>query len=271
MQKIIISLLLVLGSLVSSAQTIADPPKNPLNFLIRALEREAQTNLTGEVLETQIFPPRAEPNKIRADLPMPPFSPDWIRKNFMVTASFGEAIANRETWKISLEPRNSEAASFTFWIDQKWLLRLGIEERDSSNEMTFAARFNSFSGNPKPRQNPRQFILLENKPKLEAFVQRETALQLPIGFQLFDLRPRTVGKNNLPALELRASNGISVLVIVFAPIGTGNQARVAVRNISGSFVWVIGNLPHSDLEKTANSIKAPLDLALLMAGFQNLR
>ncbi len=264
-------LILVVCSVGAFAQVIPEPPQNPIAFLIRALEREAQTNLRGEVLEKQLFPPRAKPEQSRADLPAPPpLSASWIRKNFVAKAELGESIAGRETWRISLVPKVSSAPSFRLWIDQKWLLRLGIEERDSSGEITFEARFTSL-GNPKPRQQARQLTLLEPKPKLEAFVQRETGLQLPEGFLVFELRSRTVGKNNLPALELRASNGISVLVLVFAPIGTSNTPRIVSRNIGSSFVWIIGNLTRSELEKTAGSVKAPLDLNLLLSSYQNLR
>jgi negative regulator of sigma E activity len=251
--------------------TGTEPPPNPIAFLIRALEREAQTNLRGEVLEKQIFPPRANPEQTRAELPAPPpLSANWIRDNFYVRAELGETIAGRETWRISLEPKNTNAPSFNLWIDQKWLLRLAIQERDSSGDMTFDARFISL-GSPKPRQQARQLMLLEPKPKLENFVQRETGVQLPQGFNIFDLRPRTVGKNNLPALELRASNGISVLVLVFAPIGTSNTSRIVSKIIGNGFIWVIGNLARAELEKTAGSVKSSLDLGLLLSSYQNLR
>ncbi len=256
---------------LSLAQTIPEPPPNPINFLFRALEREAGKNLRGEVLERQLFPPRAVPEQTRADLPAPPFSPVWIRKNFRAKASFGEQIAGRDTWRIDLEPNNSSHPSFRFWIDQKWNIRIAVQERDPSGEITFDARFLSFNGDPKPRANPRQLPLIEAKPKLEQFVNRETGLQLPDGFTVFDLRPRTVGKDNLAALEVRASNGISVLVMVFAPIGTGNTPRIVSRNIGGSFIWVIGNLNRPELEQTAKSVKAPLDLGVLLSSFQNLR
>lgn len=262
-------LLLFYLSTLAIAQTEA--PKNPIAFLINALEREAQTNLRGEVLEKQIFPPRANPEQTRTELPAPPpLSANWIRKNFYVKAELGETIAGRNTWRIDLEPKASSAPSFTLWIDQKWLLRLAIQERDSSGDITFDARFTSLN-NPKPRQQARQLMLLEPKPKLENFVQSQTGVQLPEGFSVFDLRPRTVGKNNLPALELRASNGISVLVMVFAPIKTSNTSRIVSRIIGNGFVWVIGNLARAELEKTAGSVKSGLDLGVLLSSYQNLR
>ncbi|MEY4530715.1 MAG: hypothetical protein RLZZ156_1436 [Deinococcota bacterium] len=264
-----ILLAVYLFTFYSLAQTEA--PKNPIAFLINALEREAQTNLRGEVLEKQIFPPRANPEQTRTELPAPPpLSANWIRKNFYARAELGEVIAGRTTWRIHLEPKMSNAPSFTLWIDQKWLLRLGIQERDSSGDVTFDARFTSLS-NPKPRQQARQLMLLEPKPKLENFVQSQTGVQLPEGFTIFDLRPRTVSKDNLPALELRASNGISVLVLVFAPIKTSNTSRIVSRIIGNGFVWVIGNLARAELEKTAGSVKRNLDLDVLLSSYQNLR
>jgi negative regulator of sigma E activity len=251
--------------------TGTEPPQNTIAFLIRALEKEAQTNLVGEVLEKQIFPPRANPEQTRNELPAPPpLSANWIRKNFDTKAEEGEIIAGRSTWKIHLEPKISSSPSFTLWIDQKWLLRLGIQERDSSGDITYEARFTSLSS-PKPRQQARRLMLLEQKPKLEQFIQNQTGVQLPEGFSIFDLRPREVSTEKLSALELRASNGISVLVMVFSPIKTSNTARIVSRIVGNGFVWVIGNLARAELEKTASSVKRNLDLGVLLSSYQGLR
>ncbi len=270
-QWIAIFLLLPLSSFLYAIATGTEPPKNPIKYLFNALEQEAKTNLRGQVLEKQIFPPRANPEQTRTDLPAPPpLSANWIRKNYDVKAENGEVIVGRNTWRISLEPKNSNAPSFNLWIDQKWLVRLGIQERDSSGDVTYEARFTNIE-NPKPRPQARKLIQLEPKPKLENFVQSQTGVQLPEGYSIFDLRPRTVSKNNLPALELRASNGMSVLILVFSPIKTSNTARIVSRIVGNGFIWVVGNIARSELEKTASSVKKNLDLDVLLSSFQNLR
>ena len=268
MKRVLLVLIAILQTVAFSTTEI---PQNPINFLFRALEQEAKTNLRGQVLEKQIFPPRTNPEQTRTDLPAPPpLSANWIRKNYLVIAENGEIIAGRNTWRINLAPKNSNAPSFSYWIDQKWLVRLGIQERDSDGDVTYEARFTGLE-NPKPRPQARQLMQLEPKPKLENFIQSQTGVQLPEGYSIFDLRPRMVSKDNLPALELRASNGISVLVVVFSPIKTSNTARIVSRIVGNGFIWVIGNIARSDLEKTAGSVKSGLDLGVLLSSYQNLR
>jgi negative regulator of sigma E activity len=220
----------------------------------------------------QLFPPRQVPEQTRADLPAPPpMLPAWIRRNFNVSAESGEQIAGRETWRIRLQPKNNSAASYVFWLDQRWLLRLAAEERDSSGEVVYSARFVRL-GTPNPRQQARQLNLLEPKPKLQSFVQSQTGLQLPDGFEVVEIRPRTVSKDNLPALEVHASNGIGVLLYVFAPIGTANTPRIVSRKLQArTFVWVVGNLSRAELERTASSVGAGLNLDSLLLSFQGLR
>jgi hypothetical protein len=257
---------------VAVAQTIPEPPSNPINFLVRALQREAVTKLRGEVRELQLFPPRQISEQNRTEMPAPPpLLPAWIRRNFHVSTELGEQIVGRETWRITLQPKNSGAARFVFWLDQKWQVRLGAEERDSSGEVVYSARFVRL-GTPTQRQQVRQLNLLEPKPKLQSFVQAQTGLQLPDGFEVVEVRPRTVSKDNLPALEVHASNGIGVLVYVFAPIGTANTPRIVSRKLTGrTFVWVIGNLSRTELERTAGSVGAGLSLDNLLLNFQSLR
>jgi hypothetical protein len=264
--------LFALFSLFALAQTIPEPPANPINFFVRALQREAVTNLRGEVREVQVFPPRQVPEQTRTDLPAPPpLLPAWIRRNFNVSVELGEQVAGRETWRIRLQPKNSSAASYVFWIDQKWQVRLAAEERDSSSEVVYTARFVRV-GTPTQRQQARQLNLLEPKPKLQSFVQAQTGLQLPDGFEVVEIRPRTVSKDNLPALEVRASNGIGVLVYVFAPVGTANTPRIVSRKLAArTFVWVVGNLSRPELERSASSVGAGLNLDSLLLSFQGLR
>ncbi|MFN3265998.1 MAG: sigma-E factor regulatory protein RseB domain-containing protein [Deinococcales bacterium] len=262
---------MLLCSILGFAQNIPEPPPNPINFLLQSLRREAQTNLRGEVRELQVFPPRQVPEQIRPEMPAPPpLLPAQLRKNYLVTAELGESIAGRQTWRIQLQPKNNNAASYTIWIDQKWLLRLGTQERDPNGEVVYSARFIRLN-TPNLRQQPRQLNLLEPSPKLQRFVETQTGLLLPEGFLVFEIRPRTVGKNNLAALEVRASNGMGVLVLVFTSIGTANTPRIVSRKVGRAFVWVIGNLRRAELERSAASIVGNLNLDALLSSFGALR
>jgi hypothetical protein len=258
---------------VALAQTLPNVPKDPVAFLMRTLQTEANFNIVGAVLERQQFPPRKEPEVMRKDLSAPPpIALPLVQQNFRANISVGEAIAGRDTWRVDFEPVNKDAPRFAYWIDREYSVRLGIEERDSSGQVTFEARYTNVALPGVARAKPRQLNQIKFKPKLEAFVKKNVGdLALPQGFRLFEIRPRSVGKDALPALELRATNGLSVLVIVFAPIGAGSGPKVVSKNIAGTFVWVIGNFPKSDLERVSHSVKQSLNLGNLLSNFEQLR
>ncbi len=265
--------MIVFAAGIVTAQNLPLMPANPLGFLLRSLQTEAGINLKGVVEETVIFPPRKETHQTKENLPAPPpINPNLLRQNFNSSIQPGEQIAGRNTWKIILTPINHDAPSFSYWIDRDWHVRLALEETDFNNTITSQARFISLNGKPTARKDGRTLGKLEFKPKLEAFLQKTVGeIALPEGFRIFVLRVRTVGKDNQPALEIRASNGLSVLVIVFSPIKTRATPKLATQKLStknaDAWVWVIGNLPEAQLQRTANSIVAPLDLNGLLVKF----
>ena len=270
MRHLMLSLGAMLCSLiVAVAQSIPTPPAHPLGYFLRSLENEAGLNVRGVVVERQTFPPRKEASATRADFPAPyPLVIALLRQNWRVTAAIGEQIAGRDTWKLELAPANVAAPRFTYWIDREWNLRLAVEERDALGDVTYSARYQSID-KPTKRGQRRTLTRLELHPALEKFVKSQIgAYDLPDGFRLVDVRPRTV-RDNQAALDLRASNGLSVIVIVFAPIATGRNAKLAVRDLKGSWVWVIGNLERMELEQIAASIKAPLEMTGLLTGFSS--
>jgi hypothetical protein len=270
--KVLTLCLTLLGG-VTLAQTLPNVPKDTVAFFMRSLQTEANFNIVGSVLERQQFPPRKEPEATRNDFSAPPpIALPLVRQNFRSNISVGEPIAGRDTWRIDFEPVNKDAPRFSYWIDREYSVRLGLEERDASGQVTFEARYTNVALPGVARAKPRQLNQIQFKPKLETFVKRNVGdLALPQGFRLFEIRPRSVGKDALPALELRASNGLSVLVIVFAPIGAGNGPKVVSKNVAGTFVWVIGNFPRADLQRVSNSVKQSLNLGNLLSNFEQLR
>jgi negative regulator of sigma E activity len=268
----VVGIILLIAGL-AFAQNLPLMPVNPLNFLLRSLQTEAGINLKGVVEETVIFPPRKETHQTKENLPAPPpINPNLLRQNFSSSIQPGEQIAGRNTWKITLTPNNHDAPTLSYWIDREWHIRLGLEETDFNNTVTTQARFTSIDGKPNARTDGRKLGKFEFKPKLEAFLQKAVGdIALPNGFKIFMLKSRTVSKDNLPALEVRASNGLSVLVIVFSPIKTRATPKLATQKLSTknaeTWVWVIGNLPEAQLQRTANSIVAPLDINSLLVKF----
>ncbi len=262
--------MLLLSAGLVLAQDFPVLPQNPLGFLIQSLQKEAGLNLKGVIEENVLFPPRKEPEQIKGNMPAPsPINPNLLRQNFSSSISAGEELVGRKTWKIILTPNNHDAPTLTYWIDRAWRVRLAVEERDFNNTITAQARFTNLQGKPTTRKDGRQLEKLEFKPKLEVFLQKTVGnIALPDGFRIFSLKTRTVGKDNQPALELRASNGLSALVIVFSPIKTRNTPKLAIQKLStkntDAWVWVIGNLPEMQLQRTASSITEPLDLNNLL-------
>ena len=239
---------------IAFAQNAINAPLRPALFFANSLEREAKIKLTGTVSQTVSFPPSKNPERALLELPPPPITePQLLRHNFRATIEAGEMIAGRETWRLTLQAINPDAPSFHFWIDREWLVRLGYEELDSSGIVTDSARFTSLDGAPKVLKNPRRLNRYTFDPSLEATVLTALpGLSLPKGFHIVGLRPREV--NGQQGLEVRASNGLSGMVLVLSPVANRAGLKLAVRNVSGTWLWVVANLPKTELDRVANSL-----------------
>jgi negative regulator of sigma E activity len=246
-------------SVSAFAQTPITAPERPPLFLGKSLEREAGVKVTGVVAQTITFPPSKNQERALQELPAPPvIEGQLLRRNFRASIEVGEPIAGRDTWRLTLKPNNPIAPTFHFWIDQEWLVRLGYEELDSSGIVTDRARFTSLDGVPKVLKNPRRLNRFKYDPSLEATVLTALpGLSLPEGFRVMALRPRNV--NGQQGLEVRASNGLSVMVLVISPVGNRAGPKLAVRNVSGTWLWVVANMPKAELDRAANSL-ASVDL-----------
>jgi negative regulator of sigma E activity len=241
-------------SVVAFAQTPITAPDRPPLFLGRSLEREAGVKLTGVVAQTITFPPSKNQQRALQELPAPPvIEAQLLRRNFRASIEVGEPIAGRETWLLTLQPINPSAPMFRLWIDRVWLVRLGYEELDASGTVTDRARFTSLDGEPKPLKNPRRLNRFKFDPSLEATVLTALpGLSLPQGFRVMALRPRDL--NGQQGLEVRASNGLSVMVLVISPVANRQGPKLAVRNVSGTWLWVVANMPKVELDRVANSL-----------------
>ncbi len=241
------------------AQTPTFTPERPPLFLGKSLEREAGFKVTGVIAQTVTFPPSKNQERALQELPAPPvIEGQLLRRNFRASIEAGEPIAGRDTWRLTLKPNNPNAPTFHFWIDREWLVRLGFEELDSSGTVTDRARFTSLDGVPKALKNPRRLNRFKYDPSLEATVLTALpGLSLPEGFRVMALRPRDV--NGQSGLEVRASNGLSVMVLVISPVANRSGSKLAVRNVSGTWLWVVANLPKAELERVAGSL-ASVDL-----------
>ena len=232
-------------------------------FLNGLYDNEATSVLTGEVLETQLFPPRKQADQIINELPLLPLLiPELIDANFRLRLEPDKKIAGRETYKLSLEPKNKIAPRWTFWVDREWRTRLAFEETDSAGNVTTKAQFIGIKGAPVPREK-RKGRRTQLKPELEKNVMTALkGLSLPEGFRVLGAQIKDA--NAQRRLEIRASNGLSVIALVLAPNQTKDGPKLAVRNLNGAWVWVIANLPKANLEQIANSVSGPINLPELI-------
>ena len=255
--RVLIMIVLIFG--LAFAQEL--PKVRP--FLNSLYDNEATSVLNGEVLETQLFPPRKQADQILGELPLLPLMiPELIDANFRLRLEDGQKIAGRETYKLSLEPKNKIAPRWTFWVDREWHTRLAFEETDFAGNVTAKAQFVGIKGAPVPREK-RKGRRAQLKPELEKNVMTALkGLSLPEGFRVLGAQIKDA--NPQRRLEVRASNGLSVIALVFAPNQTKAGPKLAVRNLNGAWVWVIANLPKADLERVANSINGPINVPELI-------
>jgi hypothetical protein len=232
-------------------------------FLNSVYENEATNVVTGEVLETQLFPPRKLADQILSELPLLPLMiPELIDANFRLQLEAGKKIAERETYKLSLEPKNKIAPRWTFWVDREWKHRLAFEETDFAGNVTAKAQFIGIKGAPAPREK-RKGRRAPLKLELEKNVLTALkGLSLPEGFRVLGAQLKDVKSQR--RLEIRASNGLSVIAVVLAPVSTKAGPKLAVRDANGAWVWVIANLPKANLEQIANSVNSPINLPELI-------
>jgi hypothetical protein len=226
-------------------------------------DNEATSVLTGEVLETQLFPPRKLADQILGELPLLPLMiPELIDANFRLQLEAGKQIAGRDTFKLSLEPKNKIAPRWTFWVDREWRHRLAFEETDFVGNVTAKAQFIGIKNPPAPREK-RKGRRAPLKPELEKNVMTALkGLSLPEGFRVLGAQIKDA--NGQRRLEVRASNGLSVIAVVFAPNATKAGPKLAVRDLNGAWIWVIANLPKADLERVAASVTGPINLPELI-------
>jgi hypothetical protein len=232
-------------------------------FLNSIYENEATTVLTGEVLETQLFPPRKQADQILSELPLLPLmTPELMNANFKVNLEDGKKIAGRETYQVSFEPNNKIAPRWTFWVDREWRHRLAFEETDFEGNITAKAQFIGIKGTPTPREK-RKGRRAPLKPELERnLLGALKGLSLPEGFRVLGAQIKDA--NGQRRLEVRASNGLSVIALVIAPKQTKAGPKLAVHDAKGAWVWVIANLPKANLEQVANSVNGPINLPELI-------
>ncbi len=240
-------------------------PQDPPDILFtRLLEREARAELHGVVEETRVFPPRQHTEQILEKLPALPASvPRLIARNFKSKLELGPVIAGRPTWNFVFLPKNTDASTFHFFVDQTWGLRLGFEELDSSGVVTHKAIFKRVDAEPQSlakKRYPRYWLQSElQKVVLRVF----GAAALPDGFVTVGIFQRSNNPKN-ERVELLLSNGLSMVMLTFSKQKVRESEKLVVVAKTQGFVWVLGNLPRAALQTLANGVPEDFDPSSLL-------
>lgn len=220
--------------------------------LQRALQRAHKLEARGLVQVTVNFPPRANPVRMAARLPLVAFRLGLLLRNFDVVRANDENIAGRVSTRFDLLPKVGNAAQWSLWVDQAWNIPLAFEERAPDGSVTRRAEF--IKVNAK--------LVAVNLPAL-ALGQRVPVgellpgLKLPPGF--IPVGPTVRPNGNL---EISLTDGVNVLALVVSPRNVAAGPGVASRKVGGLFVWLVGNLSQADLGAALSGIRS-VDQAML--------
>lgn len=222
--------------------------------LAKALLRAHKWAASGQVEVTVLFPPRANPTALVRALPVVPFRPGLLVKNFEVVRAGSESMAGRPVKRFDLTPKVGQAAHWTLWVDQVWNVPLGFEERSTGGELARRAVFTQV--NAKLQSRLREVPAVP--PGLgRAVAQALPGLKLPPGFAATGVKNRQNG-----GLEVTLTDGVNLLALVIAPRNVKNAPGVASRRVGGQFVWLVGNLPGDVLSGALAQVQ-PGDLGRL--------
>lgn len=221
--------------------------------LTRALNRSRTFAARGQAEVTVLFPPRAVPTRRVGQLPVVPFRPGMIARNFTVSQSAGAAIAGRPTTRYDLTPRNPQAPRWTLWIDQAWTVPLGFEERSADGTVARRATFQKVNAKLARLERPVPAV----PEGLRAAVTRTLpGLRFPAGFTPVAL------ERAAPRWQITLSDGLNTLSLVTAPRSVKAAPGVASRQIGERFVWLTGNLPEEALAEALSGIRKIDEAAL---------
>lgn len=215
---------------------------------LTAALRQARLRAARGTAEVSVyFPPRAVPTRAAALLPAVPFRPALLEKNFTVTAQAAPPVAGRDVTRFDLVPKVGQAARWTLWIDRAWNVPLAFEERMPDGTVARRAALTRVEANPVARA-----LRVPGAPAgLGAAVRAALpGLRLPPGFSPTGVKARAAG-----GLEVTLSDGANVLALVVASKNVRSAVGVASRRVGGRFVWLVGNLPDSELRAALAGIR----------------
>ncbi|SMB96240.1 transcriptional regulator [Deinococcus hopiensis] len=222
---------------------------------LTAVLRQARTHTARGTVEVSVFfPPREVPTRLASVLPTVPFRPALLGKNFNVTQQPASPVAGRDVTRFALVPKVGQAARWTLWVDRTWNVPLAFEERMPDGTLARRATFTQI----EPRLAARTLKVPGVPSGLGAALRAALpGLRPPPGFV-----PTAVATRKAGGLEVTLGDGANVLALVLAPRSVRAAPGVASRQVGGRFVWLVGNLPGTDLQAALSGIRRVDDTPL---------
>lgn len=254
-------------------------------------EREKITSLTGHAREiirngqtvTVIFPDtqevmveRSRAESISSKLPEPI---EAIRDHYDFSTAGDERIAGRDTWVVSISPRDAYRYGYQLWIDKENHLLLKSELRDENGgplEVVMFTQIEVHDSIPDELFNPsitgKEFTWYQYNPQeSDAGAPDENSNQwqvtwMPDGFSLSDYDGRNVSSEDLSLEHMIYSDGVSSVSIFIekmddtSPVNTGSMnlggVNVYARTADGYQVTAVGEVPQSTVKRMVDSVVA---------------
>ncbi|MBZ9753318.1 transcriptional regulator [Deinococcus sp. HMF7604] len=232
---------LALLTLLGSAAQAAD-----VDDVLNALKRARTLVARGQAEVTVLFPPREVPTRRAAALPVLTVRPALVQQNFAVTRLGAAAVAGRPAVLFELIPKVGQAARWRLWVDEVWKVPLAFEERSAGGDLARRAVFTKV-GATLTRQALAQPPLPGGLA--DALARALPGLRLPPGFVPSGIGARPAGR------EVTLTDGLNTLTLVVARRNVKAAPGVASRRVGGAYVWLVGNLPHNELNAALAGIR----------------
>lgn len=256
-------------------------------------EREKITSLTGHAREiirngqtvTCIFPDtqevmveRSRAESISSKLPEPI---EAISDHYQFSTAGDERIAGRDTWVVSISPRDAYRYGYQLWIDKENHLLLKSELRDESGEpleMVMFTQLEIHDALPDELFSPsitgREFTwyqYTQENGAVAAAAATEVSgpsqwqvTWMPEGFSLSDYDERNV--TDTPLEHMIYSDGVSSVSIFIERITGADPANTGTMNLGGVNVYArtedgyqvtaVGEVPQATVKRMVDSVVA---------------
>ncbi len=217
----------------------------------------------------------------RGFLPLTPERIDKLAAYYDVSLAGRDRVADRETQRIAIRPKDHLRYGYRLWLDTETGLLLrssslipggGVTEQFMFVDVRFPERIPPELLEPRISGGEVEFFRDDTPPDGQHDPQRESrwhAAQLPHGFELSTHRHYSVGQDGSNMEQLVYSDGLTSVSVFIEPIGAREEplqgeSSLGVVNAYGTTrggyqVIALGEVPAETVRRIANSIQQRAD------------